>query len=338
VTDNVGSTELVTDSIGDVLNESLFFPYGVERVISQNDTGNNYKFSGKERDPETGLDDFGARYYESALGRFMTPDWDGKPITVPYAKFGDPQTLNLYSYVENGPLNRVDADGHASWMYSLADMSQTPCSTTGGCMGASPEATLAANDGSDAAIVQNNIQAQAQQAAASTGNNAAQQQSSSGPGLLRRIGQRLNNFVHGNGLVTNAELDQVHGEFTSMYIVDGPVHETEPNPYIAMGMDAASIGAALSGHAYFAGGITAASSVYNPEPMNLGLNAMSFIPGTLGESAAPLTLVMDGGTMAGGVITNNIMAPMLMTIPADTVNVNGVNLPAPDAFDFHSLQ
>jgi RHS repeat-associated protein len=175
VTDNVGSTELVTDSIGDVLNESLFFPYGMERVISQNDTGNNYKFSGKERDPETGLDDFGARYYESALGRFMTPDWDGKPITVPYAKFGDPQTLNLYSYVENGPLNRVDADGHASWMYSLADMSQTPCSTTGGCMGASPEATLAANDGSDAAIVQNNIQAQAQQAAASTGNNAAQQ-------------------------------------------------------------------------------------------------------------------------------------------------------------------
>jgi GH24 family phage-related lysozyme (muramidase) len=43
----------------------------------------------------------------------MTPDWDAKPISVPYASFGDPQTLNLYSYVENAPLNRVDADGHA---------------------------------------------------------------------------------------------------------------------------------------------------------------------------------------------------------------------------------
>ncbi|MGA3262649.1 MAG: hypothetical protein ABSC47_01230 [Terracidiphilus sp.] len=44
----------------------------------------------------------------------MSPDWDAKPVTVPYASFGDPQTLNLYSYVENAPLNKVDADGHAA--------------------------------------------------------------------------------------------------------------------------------------------------------------------------------------------------------------------------------
>jgi RHS repeat-associated protein len=112
IADNLGSTALVTDSLGNILNESLFFPYGVERVIQQNDTANNYKFTGKERDAETGLDDFGARYYVSNLGRFMSPDWDGKPVTVPYASFGDPQTLNLYSYVENAPLNKVDADGH----------------------------------------------------------------------------------------------------------------------------------------------------------------------------------------------------------------------------------
>ena len=41
----------------------------------------------------------------------MTPDWALKPITVPYANFGDPQTLNLYTYVQNSPLNRIDADG-----------------------------------------------------------------------------------------------------------------------------------------------------------------------------------------------------------------------------------
>jgi RHS repeat-associated protein len=73
----------------------------------------DYKFTGKERDAESGLDDFGARFHASALGRFMMPDWDAKPVTVPYAKFGDPQTLNLYSYVENAPVNRADADGHA---------------------------------------------------------------------------------------------------------------------------------------------------------------------------------------------------------------------------------
>ncbi|HEV7520890.1 MAG TPA: hypothetical protein VGP89_07300, partial [Candidatus Angelobacter sp.] len=48
-----------------------------------------------------------------------------KPTTVPYAKFGDPQSLNLYSYVENGPINRIDADGHtyASWNGFNADKS-----------------------------------------------------------------------------------------------------------------------------------------------------------------------------------------------------------------------
>src|SRR5205807_337610 len=58
------------------------------------------------------LDNFGARYYASTSGRFMSPDWALKPVSVPYASFGDPQTLNLYTYVQNSPLNRIDADGH----------------------------------------------------------------------------------------------------------------------------------------------------------------------------------------------------------------------------------
>ncbi len=68
-------------------------------------------FTGKERDAESGLDMFGARYYGSSLGRFMTPDWATKPISVPYADFGDPQTLNLYGYVRNNSLSKADADG-----------------------------------------------------------------------------------------------------------------------------------------------------------------------------------------------------------------------------------
>jgi RHS repeat-associated protein len=68
--------------------------------------------TGKERDAESGNDYFGARYYSSAMGRFMSPDWSAKEEPVPYAKLDNPQSLNLYSYVLNNPLSRVDADGH----------------------------------------------------------------------------------------------------------------------------------------------------------------------------------------------------------------------------------
>jgi RHS repeat-associated protein len=75
-------------------------------------------FTGKERDSETGFangnDNFGARYYGAGLGRFLTPDWAARPTAVPYAVFGDPQSLNLYAYVRNDPVTHVDADGHAA--------------------------------------------------------------------------------------------------------------------------------------------------------------------------------------------------------------------------------
>jgi RHS repeat-associated protein len=68
--------------------------------------------TGKERDQESGNDYFFARYYSSAMGRFLSPDWAAKAEPVPYAKLGDPQTLNLYGYLRNNPLGGVDADGH----------------------------------------------------------------------------------------------------------------------------------------------------------------------------------------------------------------------------------
>src|SRR5580704_4048944 len=68
--------------------------------------------TGKERDAETGLDYFGARYYSGAQGRFTSPDWSPAPQAVPYADLSDPQTLNLYGYVRNNPLSRRDTDGH----------------------------------------------------------------------------------------------------------------------------------------------------------------------------------------------------------------------------------
>jgi RHS repeat-associated protein len=70
-------------------------------------------FTGKERDAESGNDYFEARYYSSAMGRFLSPDWSAQGEPVPYASLDDPQTLNLYTYVRNNPLTSVDPDGHA---------------------------------------------------------------------------------------------------------------------------------------------------------------------------------------------------------------------------------
>ena len=57
------------------------------------------------------IDYFGARYYASTMGRFLSPDWSAKVVPVPYAKLGNPQSLNLYAYVGNNPLTRFDPDG-----------------------------------------------------------------------------------------------------------------------------------------------------------------------------------------------------------------------------------
>ncbi len=60
----------------------------------------------KERDAETGLDYFGARYFSGAQGRFTSPD-------EPFAdqNFSYPQSWNLYAYGRNNPLRFFDLDG-----------------------------------------------------------------------------------------------------------------------------------------------------------------------------------------------------------------------------------
>jgi RHS repeat-associated protein len=70
-------------------------------------TVNRYKFTGKERDSESGLDNFGARYDSSQYGRFMTPD----PLMIMKQKFTDPQRWNMYSYTRNNPLRFTDPTG-----------------------------------------------------------------------------------------------------------------------------------------------------------------------------------------------------------------------------------
>ncbi len=83
------------------------------------------RFTSKERDSETGLDYFGARYFSSAQGRFTSPDefkggavdpFTGQQVSqpgpLPYADITNPQSLNKYAYVLNNPLRYTDPDGH----------------------------------------------------------------------------------------------------------------------------------------------------------------------------------------------------------------------------------
>jgi len=104
-TDYAGVLEQTCASLpfGDALNctNSLQFP-------------TEHHFTGKERDAESGNDYFGARYFGSTMGRFMSPDWTAEPDPVAWADFENPQSLNLYSYVQNNPLSRTDAFGHDS--------------------------------------------------------------------------------------------------------------------------------------------------------------------------------------------------------------------------------
>jgi RHS repeat-associated protein len=110
--DHLGTLSEEASATGTIENDSDYYPYGGERVIKQNVANEHYKFGGKERDAESNLDEFGARYYASSLGRFMQPDWAAAPTAVPYAKYGNPQSLNLYSYVENNPTGVTDPNGH----------------------------------------------------------------------------------------------------------------------------------------------------------------------------------------------------------------------------------
>jgi RHS repeat-associated protein len=102
--DHLGTTQIELAAGGWPVWSGQFAPFGAE--LDTQATAMHYKFTGKERDQESGLDYFGARYYSSVIGRFSSPD-DGRDQSP-----GDPQSWNLYSYVRNNPLSDVDPDGH----------------------------------------------------------------------------------------------------------------------------------------------------------------------------------------------------------------------------------
>ncbi|MGC1629939.1 MAG: RHS repeat-associated core domain-containing protein, partial [Candidatus Acidiferrales bacterium] len=118
-TDQVNSTRVIAQGVfgGTTLTlcyDADFSPYGGEQRFTDT-CDQNFKFDGKERDPLTGNDYFGARYYSSTYGRFLSPDWSSTPAPVPYANLSNPQTLNLYAFVSDNPESFADLDGHGRY-------------------------------------------------------------------------------------------------------------------------------------------------------------------------------------------------------------------------------
>jgi RHS repeat-associated protein len=116
--DHLGSTRLVTSSTGAERRCLDYLPFGEQMTQGMGTRGTCYasateprvKFTGKERDQETGLDYFGARYFSGAQGRFTSPD---APFADQHPE--NPQSWNLYQYGYNSPLANIDIDGRSVW-------------------------------------------------------------------------------------------------------------------------------------------------------------------------------------------------------------------------------
>ncbi len=103
--DHLGSTSLATNAYGYQTSRLSYKPFGGTAWFTAV-LPTDYGFTGQRYEGTTGyIYDFGARYYDEYIGRFISAD-----TIVPGA--GNPQALNRYSYVFNNPLKYTDPTGH----------------------------------------------------------------------------------------------------------------------------------------------------------------------------------------------------------------------------------
>lgn len=149
--DHLGSVRVITNSGAAVVSRHDYMPSGEEigsgvggrtaGIGFSVSDGLRQKFTSKERDLETGLDYFLARYYSAQQGRFTSPDeftggpdelfdFTGVAAQNPtfYADLTQPQSLNKYQYSYNNPLAYVDPDGHQAALTQRMMLEKGPTS------------------------------------------------------------------------------------------------------------------------------------------------------------------------------------------------------------------
>jgi RHS repeat-associated protein len=102
--DHLGSTTLITNNTAEVIEDNTYKPYG--EIITN--TEERYTYTGQEKDKETHLQYYKARYYNPQQAQFTTAD---SIIANTY----NPQNLNRYNYVLNNPYLYVDPDGNTGY-------------------------------------------------------------------------------------------------------------------------------------------------------------------------------------------------------------------------------
>lgn len=107
-TDWLGSRRVQGSAVGVTEETCQSLPYG-DTLNCNGTDATELHFTGKERDAESGLDFFGARYYGSSMARWISPD-------RPFADQNklDPQSWNMYGYARNNPLSIIDPNGKAA--------------------------------------------------------------------------------------------------------------------------------------------------------------------------------------------------------------------------------
>ena len=168
---------------------------------------------------------------------------------VPYAVFGDPQSLNLYTYVRNDPVSRADPDGH--------------------CIGAFGQSTMSCYPASGAISFEQGPEAPQQPSISNTPPPPAQNK----PGFWHRLGQHFSNLFHGRAWNYTRELKEV---------VTSTILPAEPRPAVTYANDAAGLVGLVAGEraGRVIGPLGAAVSITNNrEPSNIFFSVFGAIPG-----------------------------------------------------------
>jgi RHS repeat-associated protein len=111
--DHLGSTNVLTNASGTVVQTLDYYPYGSTRVNSGSDVSAR-KYIGQFYDPSDNLSYLNARYYDSNRGQFLSEDpmfWEVGQTDTGKSILSNPQLLNSYSYAANNPIVGKDADG-----------------------------------------------------------------------------------------------------------------------------------------------------------------------------------------------------------------------------------
>jgi RHS repeat-associated protein len=111
--DGLGSTTALTNESGAATSTLLYDAWGNQRAATGSDQG-RYRFTGAELDAATGLYHMGARFYDPAIGRWLSED----PVQD---RHFEPIALNFYAYARNDPTVYTDPTGAVEWINPPAD-------------------------------------------------------------------------------------------------------------------------------------------------------------------------------------------------------------------------